>query len=179
MSRRPHRLLALAVGSLVLITACGGPETDVTTTLPGDTSTTIPSEQPAHDLADGEYFAWVSGPTGDGFILDPAELLSGEEARVAAIADGVISEGEDLPNDIYILDPDDNTHVVAPAGDAVYSALLFTDGAPTETGIDYEELAAILSGVDPDVYGVFEGVMPATVTIAGGDIVSITQVYLP
>lgn len=176
---RPHvRTLALTALTVLVLAACATDTLDPTTpSVTAPVATTTPPGDTG--LTDGEYFAWVSGPVGDGFVLDPALLLSGEEAREAAVADGVIAEGEDLPNDVYIDDPEDETFVVAPAGDATYSAVLFADGTPTEAEVTYDELASILSGADPDVYGVVEGVLPATVTIDGGVITSVTQVYLP
>lgn len=67
-----------------------------------------PEDMPA--LEDGEWFAWVivgedetSAPT---LGVDLADMLTGEEAKKAAIEDGVIGEGEDLPNDFYIDNPE-------------------------------------------------------------------------
>lgn len=137
-------------------------------------------DAPAHDFPDGEVFAWVKGLTGDGFLLDAAELLSGEEAREAAVTDGVIEPGEDVPNDVYIRDVDDTTLVVMPASDASYELLLFdSSGSPVATSVTYNEVADALNDAHPDVYGVFEGTIPATVVISGGEIVELTQVYLP
>lgn len=171
----------LAVLALV-VSACAAQPTDETT-IPTD-QTTIPSEDPAdqsptHDLADGEYFAWLKGLTGDGVIVDPAEMLTGEEARQAAIEAGIISEGEDLPNDFFIRNLDDATEVVPVSATASYRLLLFAEGSPTETEVGYDEFAAVMGGETTDVYGVVDGEMPATIVVENGQIVSVVHVYLP
>ncbi len=145
------------------------------------TPTTDPVvDQPAHDIADGQTFAWVMGVTGDGFVIDPAALLSGEEARLAAVEDGVIESDEDLPNDVYIRNEDESTSVVMSADDAEFSILLFDgQGSPAETSVSYQELADALMMGSSDVYGVVDGIMPAMITLEDGVITSISQVYLP
>lgn len=135
---------------------------------------------PSHDLEDGETFAWVKGVTGDGLLIDPAEMLSGEEAREAAVADGFIQPGEDLPNDFYIRNPDDATSAVLPAQEAEYSLLMLdSGGSPQPSDVTYDKLAAVLNGDTSQVYGVVDGELPATVTIEDGMVVKIAQVYLP
>ncbi len=106
-------------------------------------------------------------------------MLTGEEARRAAIEAGFISEGEDLPNDFFIANPDATVEVVPLSPDATYRLLLFAQGVPTETEVDYTEFAAVLGGDTVDVYGVADGELPATIVVAGGVIVSVSQVYLP
>ena len=173
-------LAAIAVATLGL-SACDTAEpTPSTPTTGAETPTTAPTdERPTHDLVNGETFAWVRGLTGDGLLVDPAEFLSGEEARQAAVEAGVIEEGEDLPNDFFIRDESDETSVVPVAEAAEFALLLFEDGSPVETPVDYAEFVAALDGSNPDVYGVMDGVIPATVTIEGGEIVSVVQAYLP
>lgn len=182
MLRKNIALLATVAVAVLGLSACdtAEPITDTSTSAPAESPTTPPAEEgPGHDLADGETFAWVRGLTGDGLLVDPAEFLSGEEARQAAVEAGVIEEGEDLPNDFFILDESDETSVVPLADAAEYALLLFEDGSPVETTVDYDEFVAALDGSNPDVYGVMDGVIPATITIEGGEIVSIVQAYLP
>lgn len=177
-ARGSARIAVASLAAAVLtLGACSSSSTGETSLPPADNS--VPTDSPAHDLADGVTFAWVRGLTGDGFLIDPAEMLSGEEARLAAVEDGFIGEGEDLPNDFYIRDADDHTSVVAAAPDAEYALMLFDDGTPTETTVSYDEFVAALEGANPDVYGVVEGVIPAMVTIDGGTVTSIIQTYLP
>lgn len=182
MLRKNIALVAAVVIAVLGLSACDSAELDPTTPTTGvadESPTTVPDEQGGHDLADGETFAWVRGLTGDGLLVDPAELLSGEDARRAAVEAGVIEEGEDLPNDFFILDESDETSVVPIADGADLALLLFEDGSPAETPVDYDEFVAALDGSNPDVYGVVDGVVPAMITIEGGELVSIVQTYLP
>jgi hypothetical protein len=185
MLRKNIALMAAVLVAILGLSACdsAAPEpttpTTPTTQMPDETPTTVPDDRPEHDLADGETFAWLRGLTGDGLIVDPAEMLTGEEARQAAVDAGVIEEGEDLPNDFFILDESDETSVVGLAEGAEFALLLFEDGSPVETAVGYDEFASALEGANPDVYGVMDGVIPATVTIEDGVIVSIVQTYLP
>lgn len=158
-------MVALAVVAVVACRSAPTPPIDETPT--------------THRLADGTYFAWLEGLAEDGLVVDVAEMLTGEEARQAAIEAGFISEGEDLPNDFFIINPDDAVEVVPLSPEATYRLLLFAQGVPTETEVDYAEFAAVLSGETVDVYGVADGELPATIVVAGGVIVSVTQVYLP
>ena len=156
------------------LAACSGatPSTTVSLTVP---ATTPPSAQ----LPDGEMFAWVKGLTGDGLLIDPAEILTGTEAVAAAVEDGVIEEGDTLDTDFYIRDVNDVTSLMAAAPEATYSLLLFTEGTPTPTEVGVEEFTEALEGANPDVYGVVEGIIPATVTIRDGMVTDVAQFYLP
>jgi hypothetical protein len=182
MLRKSIALLATIAVAALGLSACDAaePTPSTPTTAPAETPNTAPEdERPAHDLADGETFAWVGGLTGDGLLVDPAEFLSGEEARQAAVEAGVIEEGEDLPNDFFIRDESDAASVVPIAEAAGFALLLFEDGTPAETPVDFDEFVAALDGSNPDVYGVMDGVIPATITIEDGEIVSVVQAYLP
>lgn len=59
-------------------------------------------------LGDGDHVALVSGRDAKGGLvaLDPVTWLSGEEANAAAREDGVIAEGETVPNDYYVRNPE-------------------------------------------------------------------------
>ncbi len=178
---RKNRVWLVALAATLGLAACGtepAPTTLTTApgTLPVETSSTT---VPAGGLGDGETFAWVKGLTGDGLLVDPARMLTGEEARRAAVEAGVIEEGEDLPNDFFILDESDATSVVPIASAAEFALLLFEDGSPVETPVDYAEFVAVLDGSNPDVYGVVDGVIPATVTIEEGQVTGVVQTYLP
>lgn len=172
MSRFRILLGALLLVAVAACTAGVSPPTSE----PG-TAAPNGSEPPA--IADGESFGWVRGIEGELLLIDPAELLTGEEARRAAIEDGLIAEGEDLPNDFYISDPSDETITVPLAGNAIYRLLLFAEGTPTETEVSIDEVVAALAGSNPDVYGVADGVFPATITVEGGQVTEVVQVYLP
>ncbi|HEX2153697.1 MAG TPA: hypothetical protein VHL52_06945 [Acidimicrobiia bacterium] len=168
---------AARVAAILVLAACGSAAPQETT--PADEPDAPASTAVGGHLPDGETFAWVKGLTGDGLLVDPAEMLTGEAARQAAVEDGAISEGEDLPNDFYIRDETDETLVMTARDGATYALMLFADGTPTETDVSLDEFAAALEGADPDVYGVVDGVIPAMVEIEEGQIVSVRQMYLP
>lgn len=171
--RRPFALAGIVL-AVSLISACSSPETS---------DTTEPEPVPA--LPDGEVFAMITvGYDESGEVtlgVDLAEMLSGEKAREAAVEDGVISEGEDLPNDFYI----DNDEVV-------YELLHFSDD-PSITVISGNDTSQLIQipadhlvqlwegeyAGDP-VYGIVASVpFPMEVTVADGVITEAEAVYLP
>ncbi|MEX1287946.1 MAG: hypothetical protein AB1Z57_08420, partial [Acidimicrobiia bacterium] len=140
-----------------------------------------PIETPV--IADGDWFAFVTvGTDESGAIVlgvDLAELLTGEAARQAAIDAGVIGEGEDLPNDVFIDNPDRRYELLSAAE---YARILVISGDDTsglvEVGV--EGLAALHDGTwtgDP-VYGIVAGEPIAMeVTIEGGLVTEASAVY--
>lgn len=161
--------LAAVLAVLLTVAACSSEQPAATSAL----------GVPEAALPDGATFAWLSSVTTEDVVVDPAELLSGEAARKAAIEAGVIAEGEELPNDFFIADPDDETFTVGVASDASYELMLFVEGSPVATEVSVDEVMQALEGSNPDVYGVADGVIPAMVTIADGRVTRISQVYLP
>ena len=76
-----------------------------TTVVEGTTSTSVPPPgMPA--LEDGRHFGFIERIYGESATFwiqfDLAQLLVGEEANAAAVEDGVIEPGEDVPNDHYV-----------------------------------------------------------------------------
>jgi len=144
----------------------------------------IPPVTVAPSVADGTYFGFVSvGEDGEKVVVDfdQAEMLSGQEAHDAAVAAGVITADEDLPNDVFIVNPDESTERVNLASDAVITMLSAEDPAAT-LDIDAETLGALFAGgyEGPSVYGVVPGQpMPMMVDIAGDVITAARAVYLP
>lgn len=184
--RAPRRALkgiegiALGVGVL-LVFALVGWYTGIFSTDEGEPK---PPEVVA-PIADGEWFAMVTAGTDEaGAVtlgIDLAEMLGGEEARQAAVEDGVIEEGEDLPNDFYIRNPE-----------VVYELMQFSDAASIDVisavdpgatlSISPGELLAIYSGekVDDSIYGIVAGQPIAMdLTIRDGAVVEAAAVYLP
>ncbi len=175
-----------------LIAACGGEtgtqDSTTSTTVP-PTTTTAPStpttspDQPAA-LEDGEWFGFVTTHSDGGAIqllVDPAEMLSGQEAHDAAVEAGFITEDEDLPNDYFIANPDDQTYLVPVAPGATIT-VFSAETVDTELTIDIDQLAAIFAGTYEGemVYGIVPGQpVPFDVTIGGGVATVIAQVYVP
>ena len=60
-------------------------------------------------VGDGRHFGYVQSVDASAspatISVDVAEFLSGEAAQAAAVEDGVIAEGEPVPNDYYVRNP--------------------------------------------------------------------------
>lgn len=177
-------LSTLAVVSILVLGIVGAA---IALILPGSRDVTGPGSTgdptPVEDhLEDGEWFGFVSFDDRDGSIsIDPAELLTGDAAHDAAVEAGVISEGETLPNDMFIVNDDHRIRTHLFADGPVISVL---DGnRPWETlQLTDSDLVALFEGTyagDP-VYGLSAAEpFPMTVTIADGLVTGASQVYLP
>lgn len=150
------------------------------------TAAADPSEpEPTPAIADGEWFAMITvGDDESGSMtlgVDLAEMLTGQEAREAAIEDGVIGEDEDLPNDFYIDNPE-----------IVYELLRFTDDpeilvlSGNDPGqsllIEPAQLGELYEGTytGEPIYGVAPGAPIAmNVSVLDGEITRTAMVYLP
>lgn len=142
---------------------------------------TVPAPLPV-PAPDGETFGFVTAVDAASVTFDPARMLSGQEAREAATADGVIGPGEDLPNDFYIDNPDADLLTLPVTDDLQPTVLGFDSGGSlTETDITLSELAVAFTGEYPGVaiYGLVAGEFPMTVIVKEGTVVEMTQVYLP
>lgn len=133
-------------------------------------------------LPDGRSFAFLTGLDAEGLDVDQASLLTGAEAVAAAIEDGALAEGEDLPYGFYIRNESDASAGVKIAADATYTVLMF-DGAGSlaETEIDHAELLALYEdeSASQKVYGFIPEAFPVELTVADGVITGFEQVYLP
>ncbi len=191
-STKAFAAIVAATLTASLLAACGGesgsegPTTTttvppVTTTAP-PTTTTSPDQPPA--LEDGEWFGFVTMDSTGGVIqllIDPAEMLSGQEAHDAAVEAGFITEDQDLPNDFFIANPETRTYLVPVTGDTAIT-VLSAEAVETELAVDLDQLAAILDGSYEGemIYGIVPGQpAPFDVTVSGGAASVIAQVYLP
>ena len=152
-----------------------------TTMQPPDISSTIAG-------ADEEVFGWLrSLETRDGATIlevDPAEMLTGDEALAAARQDGVIGDDLDLPNDYYIRNPDESTSAFTLSPDVVVTLQACYDGGDcvTTEQVDLETWSVLLEGEeDPGLewnwYG--QAALPYQFTVANDLIVRIEEVFLP
>lgn len=161
-----HRALLVAV--LVLAAACGGGDG-------GDgagRTTTTPPLHAEGDLADGTYFGFVTAldPAQLRLVFDVAELLEGEEARRAAEADGgVVAEGGS-----YVRNPDDRMNRVT-LGDDLVVRLLKPCCELRE--VDFEDWLAGFGPDDRTFYGT--SASRYRITIEGGKVTAVDEVYLP
>lgn len=178
--------IILVIGGLLvlLLGAVGGA---IALFLPADVVVTGTGDDPVpveDQLADGDWFGFVTVTReGDTIALgiDIAELLTGQAAHDAAVDAGVITEDEELPNDMYIVDEGARVfrHSLDPS--AVVRVL---DGSEPWVQVDVSrsELLALYDGTytGTPVYGIAPGSPIAMdVTISGGVVTSATAVYLP
>lgn len=169
-------VLALAVA--LALTACSGGGAATTTSVAATPSTTVVVTA-APEI---EQFAFVRAIDESEVQFDPATMLTGDEAVAAARADGVLAEGEDLPNDYYISNPDTEETVAALDPDGEYYLIGF--GTPGGELIDrrmsLDDLVAVLNGANSDLfYGIIPGEVPMILTLSGDTVVAAHQQYLP
>ena len=166
-------LLSLALA----LAACGGDGSAAPTTGSTTTSTTV-MVTPAPQV---EQFAFVRAIDEFEIRFDPATMLSGEEAVEAARADGVLAEGEDLPNDFYISNPDVEETVATLAPDGTYVMIGFDRyGGLIDRRLARDELVAVLNGANAELfYGIVPGDTPMILTLSDDTVVAARQQYLP
>lgn len=140
---------------------------------------------PVPALADGEMFAFVTVGTDESDAItlgvDQADMVTGEEARQKAVEDGVIAEGEDLPNDFYIANDYRTLELMQLADDATISVISANDTSEY-LEIDLERLKQLWDG-DYGGDAVYR-IVPSTpiavdLTVKGGVISAAEEVYLP
>lgn len=141
--------------------------------------------EPTPALPDGEMFAFVTVGAdetgGTTFGLDLAEMLTGEEARLKAIDDGVITEDDVLPNDFYIANDEETVQLIQFADDATITVVSANDTSQ-RISIDEDQLAQLWNGEysGEPVYGVVPGTPIAMdVTVENGLVAQLGAVYLP
>ncbi len=139
------------------------------------------SEDTGFMLPDGDNFVWVLAERDGLFVVDPARVLTGEEARAQAVADGVIPEGEDLPNDVYLWNPTEERMPVRFVSDATFTVIApGADGSLASRETDRATIASILAGSDTgDIYGLTPEFMPFNLLVVNGAVVEMNQIYLP
>jgi hypothetical protein len=151
-------------------------------------ATDPPGGTPRPALADGDLFAWVtlaSSRADDHVVLriDPAELLTGQDAHDAAVEAGVIDDDEQLSNDVFIVNPDNATRTVAVDDTATITVQIVPpDGALTTDTVAVDLLYDVFDGATGDnaVYGLLPGEpLPMRLTIDTGTVTAAEHVYLP
>ncbi len=168
----------LVLAPILVLAACGGGGSATTITPVGTTTSTA-----AGVITDPEVgqFAFVRAIDESEIRFDPARLLTGEEAVEAARADGVLAEGEDLPNDFYISNPDLDETVATIDPDGTYLLFGFDRyGGIIDRQLSLADLVAVLNGANSGAfYGIIPGDVPMNLTLVGGTVVSARQQYLP
>lgn len=123
----------------------------------GTTTATKKAAQPAARSNEIAQFGYVKSleRKGSGYELrfDPALMLSGETANVAAAEDGAVPAGQPVPNDNYVVDESHRllTYEV-PANAHVTALTKGVTGSPITVG----ELAQLVRGENPFSRPLFE-----------------------
>ena len=172
--KRVRTMLALALA----LAACGGDGSGTTTNPVATTTSTTVVMTVAPEI---EQFAFVRAIDESEIRFDPATMLTGEEAVEAAQADGVLAEGETLPNDYYISNPETEEIVATLASGGTYVMIGFDNyGGLIDRQLARDELVAVLNGANIDAfYGIVPGDTPMILTLSGETVVAARQQYLP
>jgi hypothetical protein len=136
-----------------------------------------------------EEFAYLMEVGPDEVVADYAEFLTGEEANQAAVAAGVIEEGDSVPNGYFIRNVNPRLRTLALDDPPVVVLPTAETGPVTEVAVPFEEwLARFDDGKSwpegqspPDdrfFFPAAEGT-PYWLTIQDGIVVQIRQQYLP
>lgn len=172
------RLSAIALVAALVVAGCSG-----TGDGSGDTTTTTTIV--AQPIADGEWFAMVTVGTDESeemtLGVDLAEMLTGEEARLAALEDGVIAEDEDLANDFYIHNDETVLELLEVADDVRFMLISGLDTS-TQIAVDADAMARLWDGSyeGEPIYGIVPGSPIAMdVTVTDGLVSQAREVYLP
>ena len=173
------KAVQLVFAMALVLAACGGGGSPTTSAPVATTTSTTVVVTTAPET---EQFAFVRAIDESEIRFDPATMLTGEEAVAAAQADGVLAEGEDLPNDFYITNPDTEETVAPLDPDGAYYLIGFSSygGELVNRQLSLDELVAVLNGASNDeFYGIIPGDVPMILTLEGEIAVAAHQQYLP
>lgn len=174
-----NRVWALTLVLVLAVAACRGSGAATSTTSVATSPSTTVVVTTAPEI---EQFAFVRAIDESEVRFDPATMLTGDEAVAAARADGVLAEGEDLPNDYYISNPDTEETIAALDPNGEYSLIGFSTpgGELVNRQMSLDDLVAVLNGANPELfYGIIPGDVPMILTLSGETVVAAHQQYLP
>ena len=138
---------ALGCGLLLaLVAGCGGTKTvtqTVTKTVTVDAAAKTGVGAPAETVQFGHIKSLTRKGSGYELRFDPALLLTGETANIAAAEDGAVDPGQPVPNDNYVVDEGHRLFTYLVPADAKVTVLT---KSPEGTPITVAELAQIVSG---------------------------------
>ncbi len=133
-----------------------------------------------------EVLAYIGDFDGEKLMADVVEWFTGDEATAAAREDGVIGEGETVPNDFYIRNSDPSlvSIEVAPTAPVVLQTCFIDGPCVVETPVDLDQWARLLAEDAPG--GLAEnwqwyggGALPYWLVLSDGVVVQVTEQYLP
>jgi len=144
---RPGLLVALAL--VAAAAGCGETKT-VTETVTNTVTVDRTQKQGAGPPEVRWEYGYIESLTakGSGYVLrfDPAWLLSGETANVAAAEDGAVEPGQPVPNDNYVVNEGHRLLTYMVPADAKVTVLA---DSPTGTPITVAQLAELVAGENP------------------------------
>ena len=177
------KLVRTVLALSLALAACGGDGSATTTTpIAATTSTAVVVTTAPAEQIEVEQFAFVRAIDKSEIRFDPATMLTGEEAVEAARADGVLAEGETLPNDYYISNPDAEETVATLDPNGAYYLIGFSSygGELVDSQLTLDDLVAVLNGANSELfYGIIPGDVPMILTLNGNTAVAARQQYLP
>ncbi len=144
-----------------------------------DRSTRAYTGPGVEQIIDGRFFGWVRSAGAGSIEFDEADFLTGEDAAAAAEAAG---EESPPPNDFFIRNTTEDTTPIPLADDPD----IRIQGNVLQAGIGLEPVTLaqwllLIEGdssvIDFEWYGA--GALPYWVTVQGGEIVAVEEVYLP
>ena len=161
------RPFLLAFAALAVVTAgCGG-----------GSDTAAPE--------DGRHFGYIRSvetSSRPGSIeLDVAEFLTGEEANAAAVEDGVLPEGEAVPNDYYIRNEDTSAATIPVSSEVAVTHIQCPDSCTDGVSGDFGDFADAFADMgEKTLSDEYRGSQSQYwVTVRDGEVVAIEEQYLP
>jgi len=118
---------------------------------------------------------WESGGTRH-ISIDYAEMLSGEEAKAAAVEAGEIAPGEDLPNDYFIRNTNPQKREFTVVASAPITTATF--GGGMDQPVTWAQFKSFWSASPPEG-GAHLHEMPWWIERVDGEVVNIAEQYLP
>jgi hypothetical protein len=153
-----------------------------TTTGPSSTTTTEALSSAETRLPNGHIRGmgyidkvWESGGVRH-ISIDYAEMLTGDEAKAAAVAAGEIQPGEDLPNDYFIRNVNPQKRQFSVAASASITTATF--GGGMDEPVTWTQFKSFWSA-SPPAGGEHLHDMPWWIERDGNKVVSIAEQYLP
>jgi hypothetical protein len=129
-------------------------------------------------LEDGRHAVILDRVDGDSFVFDLIQWLTGDAANEAAVADGVIQEGDSVPNDYYIVNdnPMLRTISIVP-GLPVDLSTWDCQNIPTEKTVTFERFGELYSDPARCAQNLVHN--PYWITVHEGVVVAMKEQYRP
>ena len=136
-------------------------------------------------VADGRHFGYVqsvdASATPATIEIDVAEFLIGEAAKAAAVEDGVIAEGESVPNDYYIRNPAKDFVTLDVAGDVRVTHVQCPDSCTEGLPGEFDAFAAAFDDTgEKTLMDEYRGSQSQYwIIVRDGEVVAIDEQYVP